>query len=73
MPVPEAALYEDSDPLPDKHKIRAAGHVLYMEPVAESSSVHFTSKEQFGLRVTVSDARHHAGSNFAADDINHPN
>ena len=73
MPVPETALDEHGDPLPSKNQIRPARHVLCVEAVAESSTVHFTSKEHFGLRVTASNARHHAGSNFAADDINHQN
>lgn len=69
MPVPEAAMNKNADPIAREHKIRPSRKILLMKAVSEALPVQHASYLHFRRRVAAPDARHHARPDFLTDYV----
>jgi hypothetical protein len=62
MAMPEAAMHEDSDPIPGQDHIRGSGKVTAMDPEAVTSGEQSLPDPYFRFCVLTSDFAHNAAA-----------
>lgn len=69
MPMPEAAVYEHSDPLSGKHQIRPAREFPSIKAEPEAGSVEQRADGAFRVGVAAADAGHHPAARGRINDV----
>ena len=71
MPVPEASMNKQSDPIAGEKQIGTSRQVSAVEPVAMTCPMHRSAHLHFGARVSRLDLGHHCASGAAVYVISH--
>jgi len=71
MAMPEAAINKNDSPVFWKDQIGFSRKSLYMQPVPKTKAVKTFPDQKFGLRIFSSNSRHHPGTGFLVNYINH--
>jgi hypothetical protein len=69
MAMPEAPMYEDTDPQPRQYNVWFSRQILAMQPVTIAVGMQKPAHQHFRFRVLPPDARHHSGSSGRLNDV----
>ncbi|BBB12248.1 hypothetical protein SPYCA_1506 [Sphingopyxis sp. FD7] len=69
--MPETSMDEHDGPKSRKDQIGPAWQSLVVQPVSQAPCMQRLSKDEFGLRVSPLDPRHHSGPRCLVDNVGH--
>jgi len=73
MPMPKAAVHLDYGGVSSQHNIRTSRKPSYMKAIPQPPAVQRTPKVQLGFGVFSPYPRHHPGSGYSVDNVDHSN